>query len=240
MRPAWLVAALAAAPLAAQGPELRADLDRQWAELAGIRDTAALHRLERTQRPPDGDTDTAAHGALRRGFTRLRLAEAGDGWFFERAARDFSAAGALRPEWPLPWYGLALAERGRAAWLAADPVNLGSRVGYGPLAASLRAARQALAAEPGFLPALSLLSEAATALRDTQALRAEVRPALTQAWAAGVRAPELLLAMARLGRQPSSSTARRTARRVGPATRLLPFSTRLTVAMPTLAWRAMS
>ncbi len=200
MRPPLLTALLLAAPLAGQAPDIRADLDRHRHTLGGISDTLALHRLERAERESDGPDDSIAVGSLRRGFTRLRLAEAGDGWFFQRAARDFDAAAGLRPDWPLAWYGLALAQRGRARWLESDDRNLGSRVGFGPLREALGAARRALAVEPSFPPALALLSETAAALRDTQALREEVGPALTSAWAAGVRTPELALELVRLAR----------------------------------------
>lgn len=199
-RRALLAGLCLAAPLAAQGPDTRVELDRYRAGLETIRDTTTLRRMVQAQEPERADSTIAAVGWLRRGFTRLRLGHAGDGWSFGRAAGDFTTAADLRPRWPLPWYGVALAQRGRAEWLAADRTNLGSRVGYGPLAEALSAARQALAVEPGYLPALALMVDAASRLRDTQAVTAEVLPALAGAWYAGVRDSQLVLALARVAR----------------------------------------
>lgn len=195
-----LIGLCLAAPLAAQVPDTRVELERYRAELETIRDTVALRRLVQAQSPERTDSTLAAVGWLRRGFTRLRLGHAGDGWSFGRAAGDFTTATEYRPRWPLPWYGVALAERGRADWLAADRTNLGSRVGYGPLAEALSAARQALVVEPGYLPALTLLVDAATRLRDTQAVNTEVVPALEGAWHSGVRDTQLVLALVRVAR----------------------------------------
>ncbi|MBK7717365.1 MAG: GWxTD domain-containing protein [Gemmatimonadetes bacterium] len=195
---AWLAVT---APLASQSPGLRAELAGYQADLARVGDTTALRARERALEPGTDSSDTGTIPWLHRGLTRIRLGQVGDGWSFGRATRDFSAAAAQRPAWPWPWYGRALAEQGRAEWLAADPLNLGSRVGYGALEEALRSARQALVAEPGFLPALTLLVDAAVVLRDTQAVRAEVRPALAGAWAAGLRTPELVLALVRVARE---------------------------------------
>ena len=196
-----LLLAAAAAPLAGQSPEVRAGLDGFRAELARLDDTTTLRARERALDPGPDSSDAGTIPWLERGLTRIRLGQVGDGWSFGRATRDFATAASRRPAWPWPWYGRALAEQGRAEWLGADPLNLGSRVGYGALQDALHSARRALAAEPEFLPALALLVDAAVALRDTQAVRAEVRPALAGAWAAGLRTPELVLALTRVARE---------------------------------------
>ena len=33
------------------------------------------------------------------------------------------------PEWPLAWLGEGLSEAGKGDWLAAEPLNIGTRVG---------------------------------------------------------------------------------------------------------------
>lgn len=228
---AWLALA---APLAGQSPELRAELAGYRAGLAQLDDTVTLRARERALDPGADTTDAGTMPWLRRGLIRVRLGQVGDGWSFGRATRDFAAAATRRPAWPWPWYGRALAEQGRAEWLAADPLNLGSRVGYGALEDALRSARQALAAEPDFLPALTILVDAAVTLRDTQAVRAEVRPALAGAWAAGLRTPDLVLALVRVARDELDDSLPPSV----PLDSLRPYLPATAAAGHALAWTA--
>lgn len=196
-----------AAPLAAQAEAERAQLAAFRADLRQTDDTAELRRLERALHPTNATDDSAVLVRLQRGITRLRLGEQGDGWSFGRAAGDFGDAADRRPEWPWPWYGTALAEHGRARWLAADPLNLGSRVGFGAEESALRAARRALTADPAFAPALEVLLQAAETLRDTAAMARDVVPAISTAWRAGDRSPPVVVALLRAARAAADTLA---------------------------------
>jgi tetratricopeptide (TPR) repeat protein len=146
--------------LRAQTPEDRAALEALRDSLASVTDTTGLLGLERSWiHAARTDRDNALLH-LRLGFLALRLGELHDQDHYDDAASEFEWAIELAPEWPYPWYGLGLAERG----LARNPGN----VLFGVFAWLDRDQRtvavdnfsQAASTDPSFLPALESLAEA--------------------------------------------------------------------------------
>ncbi|HWA56404.1 MAG TPA: GWxTD domain-containing protein, partial [Gemmatimonadales bacterium] len=184
----------------AQARQAWADLEHFQAELAAVSDTVQLRRSERAFGGRAASTQNEARRLLQRGLVRVRLGEMGDGLSFGRAARDFSGAADREPGWPFAWYARGVALRGQYQWLADDPMNIGKRVGFGSLEGAVDAFAEALRHDPGYVPALRALYEAAVTLRDTTRMSTIVLPALRAGVAAGVSDPEVLLALTRAER----------------------------------------
>ena len=111
------------------------------------------------------------------------MGQLGDGWNLGAAQRLARQATKSQPDWPAAWYlsGLASQEMGR--WRAETGANLGTRVGFSALEGAARQYLQALAIDPGYLPALRALNEVASVLEDTTLIRSTVLPALRRAGA---------------------------------------------------------
>ncbi len=108
---ALLAPALVIPSLSAQAPAQRSTLQRLRDSLDLSRDTVPLLALEQhtiaTARVHRDDP--LIH--LRLGFIALRLNDLGGGSSHaDDAAGEFEWASDLRPQWPYPWYGMALAE----------------------------------------------------------------------------------------------------------------------------------
>ncbi len=108
---AFVAPALVIAPISAQAPAQRSALQRLRDSLDLSRDTVPLLALEQrtiaTARVHRDDP--LIH--LRLGFIALRLSDLGGGSSHaDDAAGEFDWASDLRPQWPYPWYGMALAE----------------------------------------------------------------------------------------------------------------------------------
>ncbi|MGE5092915.1 MAG: GWxTD domain-containing protein, partial [Bacillota bacterium] len=205
-----LLAAAAGALLAAaqpvrapaQSPADRASLEQFREALAGVTDTASLDASLRVQ-PAASDTVSLALARLRRGFVELRLAELGNARRYDRADAAFREATRLEPEWPWPYLGRALAKYGIAEVRRAEPLELGTQVGYGALDDAVKALTDALARDPGFEPALAALgriSERFTRPDFWQRSLAAVR----SADAAARANPDVLLALGRMERAAGS------------------------------------
>ena len=202
VRPAVVLTflALRAAGVGAQSPTERVHLDRLRDSLTHITDTVgirglwrSLHGLASRQR---GDPLLP----LRAGLVALRAAELGADPGANAALRELRAAADRRPDWPYPWYALALAETQRSASETSDPLELGSRVGIGSLERAVAHYRHALEGDPGFVPAAVALAALTLSLRDTSLIGAS-RDALRHCAASPARpSPELLLAWGRLER----------------------------------------
>lgn len=185
MRCRLLLTALAGIPfvLGAQEAPERAALQRLQDSLASVRDTLALRRLDRWLEAGAGGTVRGGGLLLRRSLVRIRMGQLGDGWNLGAAQRLARQATRSQPDWPAAWYlsGLASQEMGR--WRAETGGNLGTRVGFSALEGAARQYLQALAIDPGYLPALRALNEVTSALKDTTLIRSTVVPALRRAGA---------------------------------------------------------
>lgn len=186
--------------LAAQSPADRLGLDRFRDSLLSSTDTAQLRRLGRTLRRNADRQPNSTLFQLRAGFAFLRLSDLGAQPGYGDAIARFRAAVRQEPLWSYSWYGLGLAEEGRAEWERSNRLALGTRVGMGSLEDAFDAHRRAVALDPGFTDPAVHLERIATALRDTALVRLArdvLRPAVA---ALAGPAPELLLAWARLER----------------------------------------
>lgn len=185
MRCRLLLTALAGIPfvLGAQEAPERAALQRLQDSLASVRDTLALRRLDRWLEAGAGGTVRGGGLLLRRSLVRIRMGQLGDGWNLGAGQRLARQATKSQPDWPAAWYlsGLASQEMGR--WRAETGGNLGTRVGFSALEGAARQYLQALAIDPGYLPALRALNEVASVLEDTTLIRSTVLPALRRAGA---------------------------------------------------------
>ena len=133
-----------APPAEAQSGELRAQLDQFRNTLIGITDPHQLCDLEHGFAQAEAAPEAEAMRRLRRGWVRLRLGTLGDGSSLGRAADDFARATELEPGWSAAWQGRGLALRAEGDRLAADRLNLGKRVGFGPVEGAVESFVRAL------------------------------------------------------------------------------------------------
>ena len=145
--------------LVAQSSDDRAALEQLRDSLAAITDTVDLIHLEDQWIVVARVDRDNAMLHLRLGFLGLRLGELSGKSHFDDAGSEFEWAVQLQPSWPYGWYGLGLAEQGLArtagnvlfgvfAWLDRDQRTL-----------AVDAFSDATQRDPGFMPALSALSE---------------------------------------------------------------------------------
>lgn len=146
------------------------------------------------------DDSTAARIQLDRAWARLLLADSGDRWMAGRAAGDFQAVANRFPGWTDAWIGLGDARRREADVLAADPLNLGSRVGFGKLERAAGAYEAALRIDPTNSQAIQGLYQTVMALRDTARMAEMALPLLRAAAAANSRDPAVYFALGRVER----------------------------------------
>ena len=192
--------------LRAQDATTRVALDRFARELHDTGDTVQLRALEHAFGGRGGSPEQESLRRLRRGLVRLRLGETGDIGSIDAAARDFDGARRLTPEWSEAHLAYGLARFASYRQLAADPLHLGTRVGYGALEDAEDAFVRAIETDPTNLPALRSLAEASRQLHDTTRLARSVLPGLRAARAAGVQDTILLLLLGRTERLMGDST----------------------------------
>jgi GWxTD domain-containing protein len=191
----------------AQSADVRADLEHFTARLAEIRDTARLNRQERALGGSDATPEAGAIRFLRRGAVRFRLGKLGDGRSFGRAADDFRHATELEPDWTAAWLARGLAQQAEGEWQAANPLNLGKRVGLGLVGDAVQSLSRAIAIDPTNAGAGRALFDAAVLFRDTAEFQATALPALRRIAEAGAADTGTLLALARAERLMGDAAA---------------------------------
>jgi tetratricopeptide (TPR) repeat protein len=184
----------------AQTAAQREALDLFRRQVGEVRDTVHLRRWEREFDRAGPSAEAEAIRRMERGWLRLRLALLGDRWSAGRAAGDFDAVASDFPSWPAAWYGLGEARRREADELAADPLNLGSRIGFGKMERAALAFERALQVEPAYGPAIRGLYDAVVSLRDTVRIAEMALPALRAASNAGSTEPSVYFALGRAER----------------------------------------
>lgn len=153
----------------AQGPEAVSRLLEVRARLAAESDSLALRRRESQliELARSNRDSTLLH--LELGLVALRLGELGGRRHFDDAASEFEWAAELAPLWPMPWWGLALAEEGLGDSRVSPLAGIQAMLGRDKGSRAVAALRQALQLEPSFAPALVDLA------RITEAQRINVR-----------------------------------------------------------------
>ncbi len=187
----------------AQSPADRAALSSLRDSLALANDSITLRRLEAAtiDVAKQDRNDPLIH--LRLGFIAYRLGEiTKDKAHYDDAAGEFEWAGALRPEWPYPWYGLGLAELAAGEHSAMAIENLRQMLGKDYLSKAAKAFARAAEADPSFASAVVDLAN--TAL--TQRIRPRLDVALSAVRLAaasptGGRHPEVQLVRGRVERE---------------------------------------
>jgi GWxTD domain-containing protein len=203
-RPAAALAVLllaAVAPIRAQDPAQRAELERFRDSVAATSDSTGLLQLEqRLIKQAKADrSDAMMH--LRLGFLSLRLGELGGQSHYEDAASEFQWAIDLQPTWPYGWYGMGFAEYGVGDSQISFVTGIKTMLGKDALTRSAMAFARSAEVDPSFDRGLVDLSN--TALRQRVniklgvALEALRRAASTDA---GTQ-PEVLLARGRVERE---------------------------------------
>ena len=195
--------ALCGAGLAhAQAPPERVVVEALRDSLAGVKDTAALRRVEaatiaiaRVQRD-----DPMLH--LRLGFIAYRLGELGIGKpSYDDAAGEFQWATELRPEWPYAWYGLGLSELavGEHSILAIE--NLRQMLGRDYLSKAAKAFARAAQVDPSFASAVVDLANTALTQRIQPRITVALEAVRTAAASPAGRQPAVQLARGRVERE---------------------------------------
>lgn len=180
---------LLATPLAAQQGPARAEVERLAAAVAAADAPRPLEQeLRRLRAREESETEAEALRRLHLGLLRLRLNQLGD--YRGAPNGDLERATELAPDWAWAWYLRGLSKRSEGDWLAADKLNLGTRVGFGAYEAAVAHFERALSVEPAFGPALRELAETVVLLRDTARARQVLLPALARA---GLSTDTLLL-----------------------------------------------
>jgi GWxTD domain-containing protein len=100
-----------------------------------------------------------------------------------------------------------VAQRAEGDWQAANPLNLGKRVGLGSMGDAVESFARAIAADSTNAAAGRALYQAGVLLRDTAAFRSLVLPSLRRLAAAGAADTGVLLALARAERFQGDSAA---------------------------------
>ena len=188
---------IGSSPLAAQSAEQRRDLFAFEERIGALADSAEVRQLERDL-SKRGATDALA--SAERALALLRLHQLGNPWATRQAVGQAEDVTKAHPDWPLAWYllGRTLLMEGQRK--AADPLELGRRVGFGDFEDAADAFAHASSLEPTYLPALVALQEAVTATKDTTRLTTQLLPAFREAGEAGVSAPVFLFYLGRVER----------------------------------------
>ena len=201
------VAAIAPAGVHAQGPDAVERLLSERARLASITDSAVLRQREaqlieiaKTHRD-----STLLH--LELGLVALRLGDVAGRAHYDDAASEFEWAAELEPRWPMPWWGLALAEEGLGDSRVSPMAGIQAMLGRDKDSRAVAALRQALRLEPAFAPALVDLAR----VTESQRFNVRLEDAVTALRMAGPSArADVQLArgrLERLGGSPDSALA---------------------------------
>ena len=201
----WVIGS---SPLAAQSAEQRSDFSAFEERIGALTDSAEVRRLERGL-AKWGDTDPLA--SFERVLTLLRLNQLGNQWATRQAVGQAKNGTKDHPDWPLAWHllGRALLMEGQRK--AANPLELGRRVGFGDFEDAADAFAHATSLEPTYLPALIDLQDAVAATKDTTRLTTQLLPALRRAREAGVSSPMFLFYLGRAERSLGSPARARDA-----------------------------
>jgi GWxTD domain-containing protein len=206
IRPSGLVVALglllvAAAPVAAQEPAQRAELESFRDSIGGTVDSVGLLALEQRliERAKADRNNAMIH--LRLGFLSLRLGELGGQSHFEDAASEFQWAIDLQPQWPYGHYGMGFAEYGIGDSHISFVTGLKTMLGKDALTRSAMAFAKSAEVDPSFDKGLVDLANTALKQRVNiklgVALDALRRAASTEA----ATHPEVMLARGRVERE---------------------------------------
>jgi len=206
IRPSRLVVALglllvAAAPVAAQEPAQRAELEAFRDSLAKTVDSVGLLTLElRLIAQAKADRNNAM-SHLRLGFLSLRLGDLGGQSHYEDAASEFQWATDLQPQWPYGHYGMGFAEYGVGDSQISFVTGIKTMLGKDALTRSAMAFAKSAEVDPSFDKGLVDLANTALKQRVNiklgVALDALRRAASTEA----ATHPEVMLARGRVERE---------------------------------------
>jgi len=192
---------VAAAPVAAQEPAQRAELEAFRDSLAKTVDSVGLLTLElRLIAQAKADRNNAM-SHLRLGFLSLRLGDLGGQSHYEDAASEFQWATDLQPQWPYGHYGMGFAEYGIGDSQISFVTGLKTMLGKDALTRSAMAFARSAEVDPSFDKGLVDLANTALKQRVNiklgVALDALRRAASTEA----ATHPEVLLARGRVERE---------------------------------------
>ncbi|HEU5303898.1 MAG TPA: hypothetical protein VFU40_04575, partial [Gemmatimonadales bacterium] len=186
--------------LVAQSHRTLAGFEALRDSLAATSDTSRLRVLFRSSQAHEKIRRSDATAELRSGALALRLGQLGADPDFDDARASFRRAARREPGRPESWFGLGLAEAGRAGWEMADPLNLGSRVGLKALERSAGDYHRALTVDPTYTPAALALAQVVLQLRDTSMLADAARALRHSASVLSRGPPEVMLAWGRVER----------------------------------------
>ena len=206
IRPSRLVVALglllvAAAPVVAQEPAQRAELESFRDSIGGTVDSVGLLALEQRLIERAKTDRSNAMNHLRLGFLSLRLGDLGGQSHFEDAASEFQWAIDLQPQWPYSHYGMGFAEYGIGDSQISFVTGIKTMLGKDALTRSAMAFAKSAEVDPSFDKGLVDLANTALKQRVNiklgVALDALRRAASTEA----ATHPEVMLARGRVERE---------------------------------------
>ena len=192
-----LVWAISPARLPAQSAEFRQQLSAFSQTLISTTDSSLVRRFERDLEHAKGSDSLQT---LRHTLVLLRLNQLGNHWGARQAISQARQATEEHPDWPVAWHLLGRSLLAEGDRMAADPLELGRRVGFGQFEGAADALAHGAKLEPTYLPALMELQRAVTEIRDTSRFSTQLLPALRSAAEAGVREPAFLLYLGRAER----------------------------------------
>ncbi|HVK00263.1 MAG TPA: hypothetical protein VM365_05330, partial [Gemmatimonadales bacterium] len=141
---------VAAAPVAAQEPAQRAELEAFRDSLAKTVDSVGLLTLElRLIAQAKADRNNAM-SHLRLGFLSLRLGDLGGQSHYEDAASEFQWATDLQPQWPYGHYGMGFAEYGVGDSQISFVTGIKTMLGKDALTRSAMAFAKSAEVDPSF------------------------------------------------------------------------------------------
>lgn len=191
------------APLRGQAapPEGAAARLEAWrATLAAAHDTVALLAVEQDRIAAAKVQRDSALLHLELGLVALRLGELGGRSHFEDAAGEFEWASELEPGWAYPWYGLALTEEDIGDSPMSAVAGVQALLRRDKLSRAAAALERALELEPGFAPALVMLSRVALEQRFNASLSEALEAHRRAAGSPAEAQADVLLARGRVER----------------------------------------
>ncbi|HEU5041974.1 MAG TPA: hypothetical protein VFT84_14180, partial [Gemmatimonadales bacterium] len=190
-----------AAPLAAQSPEQRVEIERFRDSLSATSDSTGLLALEKRMIEQAKADRNNAMVHLKLGFLSLRLGDLGGQSHYEDAASEFQWVIDLQPQWPWGHYGMGFAEYGVGDSQISFVTGIKTMLGKDALTRSAMAFARSAQVDPAF--DRGLVDLANTALRQRVNIKLDVAlQALRQAAATSAAShPEVLLARGRVERE---------------------------------------
>ena len=190
-----------AAPVAAQSPEQRVEIERFRDSLLATSDSTGLLALEKRMIEQAKADRNNAMAHLKLGFLSLRLGDLGGQSHYEDAASEFQWVIDLQPQWPWGHYGMGFAEYGVGDSQISFVTGIKTMLGKDALTRSAMAFARSAQVDPAF--DRGLVDLANTALRQRVNIKLDVAlQALRQAAATSAAShPEVLLARGRVERE---------------------------------------